>query len=174
LETKKEIREFIKRKLKDTSIEELLQMSDEIIRKVEISPVFITSHRIMMYWSMPGEIHTHDFIRKWYRKKEIFLPRIDDNKIVPVRYTGDENLYPTPPFGILEPTGESYTGTLDLIIVPGLAFDEMKNRLGRGKSYYDRFLSETSGYKIGICFPFQLLPIIPADSWDVEMDNVIC
>jgi 5-formyltetrahydrofolate cyclo-ligase len=57
--------------------------------------------------------------------------------------------------------------------VPGIAFDRKMNRLGRGKGYYDRFLSKISAPKIGICFDFQLLDKIPAESTDIKMDYIV-
>jgi len=78
-------------------------------------------------------------------------------------------------FGILEPEGESFTELqdIDLIIVPGVAFDKNNNRLGRGKAYYDKLLNYVNCHKYGVCFDFQLVPNVPADQHDVKMDKVI-
>ena len=63
---------------------------------------------------------------------------------------------------------------LSIAIVPAMAFDKQGHRLGRGKGYYDRFLSRIPNiYKIGVCFPFQMLESIPSESTDVVMDEVI-
>jgi 5-formyltetrahydrofolate cyclo-ligase len=61
----------------------------------------------------------------------------------------------------------------DLILVPGVGFDAVGNRLGRGKGYYDRLLSVTRGYKCGIGFEEQLVEQIPAVEHDIKMDCVI-
>ena len=61
----------------------------------------------------------------------------------------------------------------DLILVPGIGFDAIGNRLGRGKGYYDRLLSITQGYKCGIGFEEQLVEEIPAAEHDIKMDCVI-
>ena len=75
--------------------------------------------------------------------------------------------------GIWEPeTNENYKGIVDLVIVPGIAFDLAGNRLGRGKGYYDRFFSELEIPKWGVAFDFQLLPIIPISENDIKMDKV--
>ena len=79
-------------------------------------------------------------------------------------------------FGIMEPTGEPFTSLaeIDLAVVPGMAFDTRGNRLGRGKGYYDRFLSQLpQATKVGLCFPFQKFPGVPTDENDVRMDLVI-
>ncbi|EJW99876.1 5-formyltetrahydrofolate cyclo-ligase [gut metagenome] len=91
------------------------------------------------------------------------------------RYTGPQNLV-VGSYGILEPIGEAiqtYT-SIDLIIVPGMAFDKQGHRLGRGKGYYDRLLPKIpQAYKIGICFPFQLLEEIPTEPFDICMDEIL-
>ncbi len=62
---------------------------------------------------------------------------------------------------------------IDLVIVPGMAFDSNCHRLGRGAGYYDRFLKHISAYKIGFAFDKQLLPEVSVDSMDVAMDCVV-
>lgn len=84
-------------------------------------------------------------------------------------------------YGIMEPEGPAFTAydDIDLIIIPGVAFDVKHNRLGRGKGYYDRFLQQmqqmrqTHAYKIGVCFPQQLVDSIPVTAYDIPMDEVV-
>lgn len=84
-------------------------------------------------------------------------------------------------YGIMEPEGPAFTAydDIDLIIIPGLAFDVKHNRLGRGKGYYDRFLQQmqqmrqTHAYKIGVCFHHQLVDSIPVTAYDIPMDEVV-
>lgn len=79
--------------------------------------------------------------------------------------------------GILEPdkTMSKPVASEELagILVPGIAFDENGHRMGRGRGYYDRYLSKFNGKKIGVCFEIQVLPEIPRDPHDVRMDVVI-
>ncbi|MDD4908777.1 MAG: 5-formyltetrahydrofolate cyclo-ligase, partial [Candidatus Omnitrophica bacterium] len=81
------------------------------------------------------------------------------------------------PYGVWEPVAETLVKPedLDLIITPGLAFDKKGNRLGRGKGYYDRFLSKLSDRapSIGLAFDFQILPLIPTTSYDVSVNKII-
>jgi 5-formyltetrahydrofolate cyclo-ligase len=62
-----------------------------------------------------------------------------------------------------------------LVLVPGLAFSPHGQRLGRGGGFYDRLLSGRGkhGFKMGICFSFQLRPSIPSDPHDISVDCVI-
>lgn len=77
-------------------------------------------------------------------------------------------------YGVPFPSGNLlYTGPIDLIIVPGLAFDKGGNRLGYGGGYYDRFLSaHPESLKIGVCFPGQMVEQVPKESWDVVLDDI--
>ena len=76
---------------------------------------------------------------------------------------------------IMEPDGEIFSdySKIDLAIIPGVAFDHLKNRLGRGKGYYDNFLKNKFIFKIGVCFEFQLLDKIPTTNDDIKMDLII-
>lgn len=63
---------------------------------------------------------------------------------------------------------------IELIIVPAVAFDRHGNRVGRGKGYYDRLLSDSKATKIGVGYDFQLIEEgIDTDPHDVQMDMVI-
>ena len=78
-------------------------------------------------------------------------------------------------YDILEPDGEPFTeyASIDLAVIPGMAFTLDGERLGRGKGYYDRLLAKMPMvYKLGLCFPFQILDAIPTDENDVLMDEV--
>ena len=66
-----------------------------------------------------------------------------------------------------------YKGKIDLIIVPGVGFDQNNNRLGYGKGFYDHFLKNKNIFKIGICFKEQLLDEIPVNEYDIKMDLII-
>jgi len=78
-------------------------------------------------------------------------------------------------FGVREPAAgceEISLNQFDLVLVPGLAFDLSGNRLGRGKGFYDRILSEASGIKCGVCHNFQLLEKIPVEEHDAKVDFI--
>ncbi len=78
-------------------------------------------------------------------------------------------------YGISEPKKVMPVSVSDIntAIIPGIAFSENGDRLGFGKGYYDRFLAEFKGLKIGICYDFQVLPEIPTSPHDVKMDLII-
>ena len=170
---KKELRAQIKALKKQHSKEQLLEQSEQILSKLEQHPDFIKSKKIMLYSALPDEVQTKAFLEKWHLKKQIVLPTVVGDDIIPVEFAADTT-FAVGDFNILEPQNEPYTGDFDLIIVPGVAFDRNGNRLGRGKGYYDRFLCHHLDVKrIGICFDFQLVDEVPSEPFDIRMDEVI-
>lgn len=72
-----------------------------------------------------------------------------------------------------EPLKEHLTVTPEVLLIPGMAFTEDGGRLGRGKGYYDRYLENHRGLKIGLCFEFQILDRLPREDHDIEMDFLV-
>lgn len=153
----------------------MLDFSEKILKQLEETELFRQASCIALYYSIPGEVQTAAFLEKWFEKKQLLLPLIvgDDLRLLP--YKGTDSLTPGI-FGIPEPTDIDTTVTesdVDLIIVPGVAFDRQLNRMGRGKGYYDRLLSTMQVPKIGICFDFQIQESVPVEPFDRKMDMVI-
>lgn len=123
---------------------------------------------------MKDEVHTHAFITKWAEVKKIILPVVIGDQLELRLYTGPQDLTPGV-FGIAEPTGEPFYdyASIDIAIIPGLAFDKEGHRLGRGKGYYDKLLPHIPALKAGICFSFQIVEEVPTDARDIRMDIII-
>lgn len=172
---KKFLRKKIRLKKEQFSFEEKKRKSEIIFSEVEKLDSFKKSEVIMLYWSMDDEVNTHDFVKKWSQKKQIILPSVNGDNLELKIFKGLNKLVSGQRYNILEPEGELFTQTdrIDVIFVPGVAFDENNNRMGRGKAYYDKLLLKTICIKIGLCFDFQFLDIIPTDKFDVKMDMVI-
>ncbi|KAA6329359.1 5-formyltetrahydrofolate cyclo-ligase [termite gut metagenome] len=129
----------------------------------------------MLFHSLKDEPDTHAFIEKWSKTKRILLPVVCGKELELRIYSNQKDLS-VGTYGIKEPSsGEVFTdyASIDLAVVPGVAFDCSGNRLGRGKGYYDKLLPHIPAYKIGICFPYQLIEKIPAGEFDIVMDEVI-
>lgn len=171
---KSNIRKEIADLKKVYSINQLQSLSDEVLSTLEITGTFQNAKTILIYNSLSDEVQTLDFIGRWKGQKNFYLPVVVKDDIVFRAYTSSTEFQQSS-FNILEPVGTDFTDfkKVDLIIVPGVAFDRKMNRLGRGKGYYDRFLSKISAPKIGICFDFQLLDKIPAESTDIKMDYIV-
>jgi 5-formyltetrahydrofolate cyclo-ligase len=168
------IREQIDEVKKRLSFQEKLKRSKLIFKKVEEDAFFQNARIIMAYWSMVDEVHTHRFIKKWYKTKTFVLPSIDGDELRLKVFEGTNSLIKGQKFNIQEPKGEDFVNPekIDLVIVPGIAFDKFNNRLGRGKAYYDKLLKNLTAKKIGVCFSFQFLENIPVNQYDVKMDQV--
>ena len=151
------------------------QQSAEILAALEAHPAFRAADTVLLYHSLKDEVDTHEFIRKWSRLKRILLPVVVGDDLELRVYTGPEDLA-IGAYGIEEPTGARFTdyAAIGFIAVPGVAFDRNGNRLGRGKGYYDRLLPRIpAAYKAGICFPYQLVEEVPAEPFDIRMDEII-
>ena len=167
------IREKIKKKKQQLTDKEKEIEAANVFEKIEALPEFINAHNIMIYWSMPDELPTHDFIIRWSKKKTMLLPVVKGEDMLIKPFSTKEELKQGS-LGIWEPdTQKEYLNSIDLVIVPGVAFDRNKSRLGRGKGYYDRYFINKRIVKIGVCFDFQLLESIPIDSFDIKMDKVV-
>lgn len=170
---KKELRSHIKALKRQHTKVSLIEQSSLIINKLESHKDFIEAKTVMLYSSLPDEVQTIEFIEKWRHKKRIILPTVVGDDIIPVELTDDTD-FAIGDFNILEPQNKPYNGSYDLIIVPGVAFDKNGNRIGRGKGYYDRFLSKHMDIKrIGICFDFQLIERVPTEDNDIRMHEII-
>jgi 5-formyltetrahydrofolate cyclo-ligase len=107
---------------------------------------------------------------------EVYCPKtLPKRKLQHLRLTSLEDLEGGL-FGTRHPkAGPEAEGAYDMIVVPGLAFDQNNNRLGYGGGYYDIFLSEQpEAFKVGVGYPFQLIPRLPLEAHDIPLDKVIC
>lgn len=173
---KQEVRKQIRAAKKAVPFCDKVQRSRPIMKHVEELSQFSQAKIILLYWSMEDEVQTHEFVEKWYQQKTLLLPCVDGDDLRLRQYTGPECMQAGEQFGIGEPTGPEFTEleSIDMIVVPGVAFDRNNNRMGRGRGFYDRMLKSTpNAYKVGVAFNFQLLESIPVEPFDVPMNKVI-
>lgn len=171
---KENLRQEITLKKKQFTPEQLEFLSQEVMMTLEITGVFVDAKNILIYYNLPDEVATIDFIEKWSKEKTFFLPVVKGDDLVFRKYVSGIS-FQSSKLGVDEPIGDDLVDykKIDLVVVPGVAFDRAKNRIGRGKGYYDRFLKKISAPKIGICFDFQLLDKIPVSDNDVKMDYIV-
>ncbi len=158
------------------------QKSLIIQRKVISGEDFRKSKVIMTYVSMRSEVDTTYLIEKTLEEgKRVVVPYVDTTKqvIVASELISINDLVKGP-FGIRQPKDgparKVNLKEIDLIMVPGIAFDKKNMRLGRGKGYYDRFLAEedlSSAKRIGLAFSFQIVDSLPSDPHDMPVSQVI-
>ncbi len=172
---KRIVRKQIKLLKQDYSALQCKEMSVPILEKLENLKEFKEAKTIMLYWSMKDEVFSHDFVCKWAKEKSVILPCVKGQTLDLKVFAGKEQLVDGENYGIPEPNGSVFMAKdeIDLILIPGIAFDKENNRMGRGKAYYDRLLQSLSAYKVGICFNFQILDAVPIDEHDIKMDAIV-
>lgn len=150
----------------------MLRLSLEVVGRLEEHKLFQDARRVLLFSSLPDEVNTHDLIGRYYKDKQILLPTVigDDMELHLYNGVAEQGAY-----GIDEAVGPLVTNydTIDLAVIPGVAFDRRGNRLGRGKGYYDKFLPQLRCHTIGLCFPFQLINEIPTEPHDIKVNEVI-
>ncbi|MBQ6096186.1 MAG: 5-formyltetrahydrofolate cyclo-ligase [Bacteroidales bacterium] len=173
---KQELRKQVRAAKRKVPLEDKIRRSMPIMQQVGELALFRSAQTVLLYWSMDDEVYTHDFVNRWYKEKCLLLPCVDGDDLLLRRYTGPDSLQPGPQFGIPEPTGPVFDelDKIDMIIVPGVAFDKHNNRMGRGRGFYDRLLKTTpNAVKVGVAFSFQLFDTIPTEPFDVPMNLVV-
>ena len=134
---------------------------------------------ILFFAPIPDEVDVWPLLEETVAGGKIgALPRFDpgSNDYVACRVRHPQDEIGPGQFGIREPTAvcpEIPLERLELILVPGVAFDLHGHRLGRGRGYYDRLLPEISGIKCGVAFDEQIVEMVPAGRHDVRMDFVL-
>ncbi|WP_352420314.1 5-formyltetrahydrofolate cyclo-ligase [Proteiniborus sp.] len=179
---KKEIRKEMTKLRNQLTKEQVSSLSEKIISTLTKLPIFIKSQRIMLYLSFGNEVDTFNLIEYCHGNgKSVIVPFCIDEgrKIVPTEIKSVENDLVRSNFGYLEPKKELVkpvgTENIDLIILPGLAFDRGCYRVSYGGGYYDRFLGKLNFTipTIGLVYDFQLVNLIPVEEHDIPVDYVI-
>ncbi len=169
---KKQIRESLlqKRELHTKTEED----TNKIIEKLLSLPEIKKAKYILLYYPHRNEVNTLPLIKKFLKEgKNVLLPKVQGNNIIPIIFK-DFSQLKEGYAGIKEPEGKPVSPEkIDIVIVPGVAFDRKGHRLGYGKGYYDRFLSKTDALKIGLAYDFQIVENLPAEEHDVPLDLII-
>ena len=174
---KSELRQQMRQRKGQFTQQQLCELSLPIVNRIR--PMLSKANTIVAYYSLADEVDTHSLLDELVADgKTVYLPKvIDSETMVLCRYTGIGSLEKGA-FGIMEPVGKRKPADerTDVVLVPGMAFDGKGNRLGRGKGYYDRFLSSLSFPRpllIGVCFDFQKVDVVPTEPCDVSVDVVV-
>lgn len=177
---KKQIRKDIL-KLRDEFDISKKRMADEIIlKKLLLREEYIKCKNIFIYIGFGSEIDTKRYIERfWQDNKTVVVPRtnIEKKEMDVVKIDSFDNLVEDK-YGILEPdqSKKSFNkDKIDLVIMPGVAFDKDGGRVGYGGGYYDKFLKTISKdiKKIALCYDFQIISKVPLDPYDIKVDDII-
>ena len=179
---KQEIRQKLLERLLSLTKNEIERRSKNVEDKLSELPFYKKAKMIMVYYPLRGEVDILRKIRRDLGSKRFCFP-VMDLEAKNLRIFEISNLeqdFGPGPRGVMQPDTQSSKEVdvkdIDMVIVPGLAFDRKKNRLGRGAGFYDRFLQNvtTPTKKVGIAFEFQILENLPTNlSWDQKVDTVV-
>lgn len=161
-------------------------LSRRILERVFTLDDFVAASTVMFYIDARSEVRTRfaleDRLTRPPRDKDIVLPYCADGDLVPLRVTSLDDLAPGA-YGILEPRDELRgvaarqveLRAIDLVLVPGLAFDRGGGRLGSGRGYYDRLIPRLRDdvVLIGLAFACQMVEKAPAAPHDVPVNFVV-
>lgn len=159
------MRNELNKKKSDKFSENIIKKAINLIKKNKLSSIHC-------YLSIKNEVKT-DKLFEYFKDVKIYVPVTKKKELKTALFQGRKNLI-RKKFEILEPKNPIIEDVEpDVIIVPGIVFDLKGNRIGYGKGYYDCFLSNKTGIKIGLCYDFQLYNSIPNEKHDIKMDIII-
>lgn len=178
---KSKIRKEINGIRDSTPDSELDEKSEKIGDNLYKTSEFMNAKTILFYVSTRSEVRTKQMIKDSMKLgKRIAVPSTDMKKhmICSFELKDFENELAPGAFGVLEPKkdvcNEVPIGEIDLIIVPGTAFDRKGDRIGYGRGFYDKLLSSLKDVKtIGLAYDFQVVQQIPEDEHDVKVDMIV-
>lgn len=174
--TKKELRAAMKLRNRTMTPQQRVAAAVRIFSQVAAMPAFAAARCVGLFCALPDEPPTDEMLAAWNGTKRLVVPRVEDEQMRFCDY--DSATLCVGAFGIAEPgaaAGLCDPSEIDLLVVPGVAFTTSGARMGRGKGYYDKYLSQ-SGFratKVGVCYAHQLVAELPVEPHDVPMD-VVC
>jgi len=151
--------------------------SSRIVSQLLKLDAFMTAESIALYKAISGEVDLEDlFSACWEHGKRTSIPVFKQaHNIYELAEISADTEFIRGNYGIQEPVNPSELpiNAIDLVVVPGVAFDMKGNRLGRGGGYYDRLLAGYGGVKAAVAFDFQLLETVPYESRDVPVNYIV-
>ncbi len=177
--TKNELRaKYRAQNLSFSSVERKLA-SEKLCAAVITTPLWHQSNSILLYCPLSDEIDIQPLIAQALKaRKQVALPRFSNRSATytAARIEDAKRDLVKGKYEVMEPAGHCPAhalNQLDLTLVPGVAFDDTGRRLGRGKGYYDRMLSQITGFKMGVAFDWQACEGVPTESHDVILDCIL-
>lgn len=180
-DTKKALRNRMATELKAMQPVDRLERSARVQARIMATPEFKNARSVMVYQSDQTEVDTREIVMACLEEgKRVSLPRtvkgtrtMEALEILDVKRDLEDSR-----FGFKEPQAILplvALESIDLVIVPGRAFDAEGHRLGRGGGYYDRFLSldHVSASRAAIAFDLQIVKSVPHESHDCLVDLIV-
>ena len=177
METKKSIRQIIRKQRKELDPMIWQSQTAEICRKTCELDIFREATDIYCYIDFGGEVGTRPLmLEAWKLGKTVWVPKVHGETMDFYEITSFDELKPGA-YGILEPdAGIPASADDGLMIMPGVAFDTNRNRVGYGGGYYDRFLSQMGGYignRFMLAFEMQRVKEVEAEACDIRVNRIL-
>ncbi|MDR2534933.1 MAG: 5-formyltetrahydrofolate cyclo-ligase [Treponema sp.] len=183
--SKPALRKEIKKQLQTYSAQRFHDEGVSAAARIHTLPIWSQYKTMLFFLNDALEIDTNPLLETAFSdKKQVFVPKtVDPETIRFFRIYSPTGPWRYGAFDIREPETERPEDELKsehfpvLVIVPGVAFDRNRNRMGHGKGYYDRFLANLdkeglSYFMLGLCMDAQIVPEIPTEVWDKKMDAI--
>ncbi len=161
------------------SPEAIAEKSKAVEERVVALPEWQRATTVMLYAATRTEVQTRKLIERALAEgKHVCLPvRSEEDNEMKSYYIRSWDELVLGDLGYLEPSKQNgwlaEPHEINLVIAPGIAFDENGNRLGRGRHYYDGFLKKVRCKKIALAFEMQIVPEVPVESHDVRVDKIV-
>lgn len=170
---KKELRRLVRERISAMTQEEKTACSVSLCRSIKSHLAVCGARIVALFSPLPDEPPIWSLVEELAESRLVALPRIEGD-VMRFYCIGEMK---QGAFGIMEPQGafSIEPGEIDAIVVPGVAFTHSGKRMGRGKGFYDKYMSHPAfrALKIGICYPPQLVDELPCEEHDVVMDCVL-
>ena len=177
--SKEKLRSELRSMRNRLSTYEVLKRSNDIITTLTSLPSFLNAQVVACYLSFGSEVYTHGLVKAYCGTKDILIPVVDrEHRSLQLSHIRNWQELSTGAYGILEPK-DAFLRIRDveeaeMVIVPGIAFDEYGNRIGYGGGYYDSLLARADSLKVALAYDFQVLEHrIPDEPHDVRMDMIL-
>lgn len=180
VQDKKDIRRFILGQREKIATNIRMEWDKNIFELLINSEFYTNASVIFAFVSFKSEVNTHIIIEHALKNsKTIYVPRIQSmEKGMEIFKINSLEDLKTGYFNILEPKESCFpadSNNIDLILMPGVAFDRQGGRVGYGKGFYDGFLRRMNKEvdKIALAYDFQILDKVPMDEFDIKIDGLV-
>ncbi len=180
LSAKKQLRQRLRQVLAEIPNDQVETKSLRACHRLFEQPEYVKAEVIMVFLPLPTELDTSPIVlRAWQDRKRVLAPKVSwsQRRITAMEIRSLRDDLAVSPTGIREPvSGIPFLASLiDMVIVPGLAFDQYGHRLGRGRGFYDRFLAhpDFAGVSCGMGFEEQVTPSVPFGPLDQCVNMLI-
>lgn len=177
IKSKKDIRAEVKKYRREASLEQIKENSHFIFEQFLQTPEYQEAKVVFAYVDCKNEVETREVIEQcWKDKKTVAVPKVfgEHMNYYVINSFGDlEEGY----FGIQEPKYQQLQEIVcedGLMILPGVAFDVGRHRIGYGGGFYDRYLEQHPHMKkIAFAFEFQIYDKVPFEAFDIQPEKII-